>query len=87
MATIEDCMINRSVTVTIGEQSREGTIVGRRHSNKIEGYVAPINNIHPANEQGDDMVQIAFPTESATPAGEWVTTGLLCKPDRVNLKP
>lgn len=44
-----------------------------------------INNLHPAPEQGDDIVQIAFPMESTTTDGIWVTTGLLCKADRVNL--
>lgn len=85
MATIEECIINKSVTVTVDGKSRESTIVGRRYNNNIEGYLTPINNIHPAPEQGDDMVQIAFPMESTTPVGKWVTTGLLCKPLQIVL--
>lgn len=37
MATIEECIINKNVTVTMGGQSCSGVIVGRRYNNSIEG--------------------------------------------------
>ncbi|MHB8226738.1 hypothetical protein [Acidithiobacillus sp.] len=83
MASIEDLKIGCRVTAYVDGQLREGTIVGRRIKNRIEGYVTPTNNICPAPEQGDDMVQVSFPKSSQSL--EWVTIGLLCKPERLSM--
>ena len=83
MASIEDLNIGCRVTAHVDGQLREGTIIGRRIKNCIEGYVTPTNNICPAPEQGDDMVQVSFPTTSQPL--EWVTIGLLCKPERLSM--
>ncbi|WP_157293219.1 hypothetical protein [Acidithiobacillus ferrooxidans] len=83
MAKFEECIIYRSVTVTVDGQSRKGTIVGRRYNNNIEGYITPTNNFRHVPEQEDDMVQIAFLLDSTIPDDKYVTTGLLCKPERV----
>ncbi len=83
MASMSELGIGRRVAACVDGQQREGTIVGRRINNRIEGYLAPPDSLRPPSEQGPDMVQVSFPMRSTI--NEWVTTGLTCLPDRVEL--
>lgn len=85
MANIEELTIGQRVTANVDGQKRKGVIVGRRVENRIEGYLAPLFDSHPAPQQGPDMIQVSFPDRDM-PSG-WVTTGLTCAPDRVELLP
>lgn len=85
MASIGQLAIGQLVTATVDGQERKGVVVGRRIDNRIEGYLAPLGNGHPAPQQGPDMVQISFPDRDISVG--WVTTGLTCAPDRVELVP
>ncbi|OCX74443.1 hypothetical protein A6M27_09805 [Acidithiobacillus thiooxidans] len=83
MANIEQLMIGQIVTANIDGQERKGEVVGRRINERIEGYLAPLGNGHPPLQLGQDMVQISFHDREISSG--WVTTGLTCAPDHVEL--
>lgn len=83
MANIGQLTIGQIVTANVDGQERKGVVVGRRINEHIEGYLAPLGNGHPPLQLGPDMVQISFHDREISSG--WLTTGLTCEPDRVEL--
>lgn len=86
MANIEQLTIGQIVTADVDGQVHKGEIVGRRINDRIGGYFAPLGNECPPLQPADsDMVQIFFHDREISSG--WLTTGLACKPEWVDLAP
>jgi hypothetical protein len=86
MPEITELQIGRKVTAVVGVGGRrgEGLVVGRRVKKHIEGDMGLRSDMWPQQDDGPDMVQVAFPPRQPGTFGT-VTTGLTCFPDSVEL--